>query len=100
MLRCHRSKLRKRRVARLQGDRADRLPVGRRSVHGAICGLASLQGRTDRRHRPSDADAHCDGEVLIFISIQVSYLFFWLAVAINAIPLTQFSPDAGLWPTA
>ena len=50
-------------TARLQGDRADRLPVVRGSVHGAILGLAFLQGRTGRRHQQFDADAQYDGEV-------------------------------------
>ena len=52
-------------AARLKGDLADRLPVVRRPVRGAICGLASFQGRTGHRHQPSDADAQYDGEVLI-----------------------------------
>ncbi len=57
-------------TARLQGDRADRLPVVRRCVYGAICGLASLQGRAGHRHRASDADAQYDGEVLTLVNIQ------------------------------
>src|ERR1700724_3423257 len=52
-------------TARLQGNYTDRLPVVRRYVYGAICGVPSLQEWTGSRHQPGDDDAECDGEVLM-----------------------------------
>ncbi len=47
----------------LQRDRADRLPVVGRFVHGTVFCLAFLQGRPRRRHQAINADAQHDGEV-------------------------------------
>ena len=44
-------------TARLQCNRAGRLPVIGRSLYGAVRDLASLQRRTSGRHPPSDFDS-------------------------------------------
>ena len=56
-------------AAGLQGHRAGRLHVVRRSLHGAICGLAYVQGRAGHRHRPDDAHAQRHDQVLINFSL-------------------------------
>lgn len=52
-------------AARVQSDRADRLSLVRRSVHGAIFGLAFLQGRAGRSDAEFNADAERHGQVFI-----------------------------------
>ena len=61
---------RRRGAARLQSDHPDRLPVLGRYVYGTICGVPSLQGRTGRRHQPSNRDAQLDDQVLIHVRFQ------------------------------